>query len=67
MVSSVLDLKCIKIRDEAERQKREAVEKTVQKTTMSNIVKMRQLGVQFSEEQVQELLDYALAEVEKEY
>lgn len=64
MVSSVLDLKCIKIRDEAIKK---TAQKIALKTTTEIIEKIGQFGVYLSEEQIQELLDYALAEVEKEY
>lgn len=55
MVSNVLDLKCIRIRDEA-------VKETAQKTAMGIIEKMRQCGIYFSEEQMQELSKIAMEE-----
>lgn len=56
MVANILNLETIKIRDEAERQKREAAKQA----SLSSIETMRKLGFIITEEQTQEILKHVM-------
>lgn len=70
MVANTLNLQSIKMRDEFSRQLAEAEKQmaeaekqmveAVEKTCLSNIEMMKRYGVTFTEDQIQEMLQYAL-------
>ena len=72
MVANILNLETIKMRDEAERQKKEAVKQATEQTakiaarqaSLSSIETIKKFGISLTDEQIQEILNNAVEQQE---